>query len=414
MKDRIFTIIWILLLSSAGSVASAAELDEPSGPGVAIDLYDPSGVAMSAFHAALREAENGSGQAKALFYGASHVASDTYTGRLRRLFQARFGDAGHGFVLPAKPWRYYRHRDVVIDGTLTWWGDWVGKTEGRSDGWYGLAGVSISSSSPNDYASVATTKDNPQGQRVSRFDVYYLKQPGGGSFDLWLDGKRIRRVSTAELAAGAAYETITVRDGGHQLKLVPVGDGEVRLFGVAMDRDVAGFRLDALGVNGARAVSHLEWDDTIYAEQLARRNPDLLVIAYGTNESGDTDQPIEEYEEGFRTMVQRARTAAPQASCLFVGPSDRPVKEGRRYVDRPRTAEIVDVQKKVAAETGCAMFDMVAFMGGPLSMKKWVKHDPPFASKDHVHFTSRGYDRMADVLFNALLKGYSADGEPRD
>ena len=103
MKDRIFTIIWILLLSSAGSVASAAELDEPSGPGVAIDLYDPSGVAMSAFHAALREAENGSGQAKALFYGASHVASDTYTGRLRRLFQARFGDAGHGFVLPAKP-----------------------------------------------------------------------------------------------------------------------------------------------------------------------------------------------------------------------------------------------------------------------------------------------------------------------
>ena len=106
-------------------------------------------------------------------------------------------------------------------------------------------------------------------------------------------------------------------------------------------------------------------------------------------------------------MVQRARTAAPQASCLFVGPSDRPVKEGRRYVDRPRTAEIVDVQKKVAAETGCAMFDMVAFMGGPLSMKKWVKHDPPFASKAHVHFTSRGYDRMADVLFNALLKGYS-------
>ena len=86
-----------------------------------------------------------------------------------------------------------------------------------------------------------------------------------------------------------------------------------------MDRDVAGLRLDALGVNGARAVSHLEWDDTIYAEQLPRRNPDLLVIAYGTNESGDTDQPIEEYEEGFRTMVQRARTAAPRASCLFVG-----------------------------------------------------------------------------------------------
>ena len=104
-----------------------------------------------------------------LFYGASHVASDTYTGRLRRLFQARFGDAGHGFVLPAKPWRYYRHRDVVIDGgTLTWWGDWVRKPRALRR-LARPAGVSISSSSPNDYASVATTKDNPQGQRVSRF-----------------------------------------------------------------------------------------------------------------------------------------------------------------------------------------------------------------------------------------------------
>ena len=46
---------------------------------------------MTQFHEALRAAEDGTGQAKAMFYGASHVASDTYTGRLRRLLQRRIG-----------------------------------------------------------------------------------------------------------------------------------------------------------------------------------------------------------------------------------------------------------------------------------------------------------------------------------
>ena len=111
-------------------------MSEEASLGIAIDLFDPSGQAMSQFHTALRAAEAGTGQAKAMFYGASHVASDTYTGRLRRLLQERFGDAGHGLVLPAKPWRYYRHRDVLIDGTLTWWADWVGKTGGRMDSYF--------------------------------------------------------------------------------------------------------------------------------------------------------------------------------------------------------------------------------------------------------------------------------------
>ena len=132
----------LLLMTFLSVMAPCHAFSEETPPlGIAIDLYDPSGKAMDAFHQALRTTEAGEGQTRMMFFGASHVASDTYTGRLRRLLQARFGDAGHGFVLPAKPWRYYRHRDVVIDGTLTWWADWVGKTKGRMDGYFGLGGV---------------------------------------------------------------------------------------------------------------------------------------------------------------------------------------------------------------------------------------------------------------------------------
>jgi len=404
------TLLLMTLLSLV--LSSTASGEEKAPLGIAIELFDPSGKAMNSFHEALRATQAGEGQTKMMFFGASHVASDTYTGRLRRLLQNQFGDAGHGFVLPAKPWRYYRHRDVVIDGTLTWWADWVGKTKGRLDGFFGLGGVSISTNSKDDYGSLATTVDNPQGRAVSRFEVYYLAQPGGGAFDLHLDGKLVRRVETDSLVHQAGYEAIHTVDGGHKLEIFPVGNGEVRLFGVTMDRDTPGVRLDALGVNGTRASTHLSWNDEMYAEHISKRDPHLLVLAYGTNESGDTDHPIEDYAANFKKVVARARAAAPNASCLLIGPSDWPIKQGRKYVPRPRTAELITIQQETAREQGCAFFDMVEFMGGPMSMREWVRAKPPFASKDHIHFTGRGYDRMADVLHEALLRGFEESPSP--
>jgi lysophospholipase L1-like esterase len=406
-----------LCLALFAAIAFAAPaLADDTGPGEQIQLFDPSGRAMEPLHKALRRADAGVGQARLLVYGASHVASDTFTGRLRQLLQDRFGDSGHGFVLPAKPWRSYRHSDVNIDGTLTWWGDWVSKTGERGDGYYGLAGVSIASSSPDDYASLQTTEDNGHGRKVSRFDIYYLEQPGGGSLDVRIDGRLVRRVSTAGLLPTAGYATFDVSDGAHQLELFPVGDGEVRLFGVAMDRAAPGVILDAVGVNGHRAQYWLQWNAALQVEHIRRRSPDLIVLAYGTNESGDDDDPIDDYTVRLREVVGRARQAAPEAACLLIGPSDRPVREGRKFLPRPRTAQLIDAQKRVSAEYGCAFFDVVEFMGGPMSMVDWVAHDPPYASQDHVHFTSRGYDHMGEVLYEALLEGFSATadlGAPR-
>ncbi|HND34351.1 MAG TPA: hypothetical protein PLA94_30325, partial [Myxococcota bacterium] len=37
------------------------------------------------------------------FWGASHIAGEYFTGQLRRDLQTRYGDAGHGFVMPVSP-----------------------------------------------------------------------------------------------------------------------------------------------------------------------------------------------------------------------------------------------------------------------------------------------------------------------
>lgn len=408
MKAALSISLAIVFLTGTlglGLGTSAAHAD----PAVDIDLHDPSGHAMDAFHRALAGAERGEGQARLMFYGASHVASDTFTGILRRTLQDSFGDSGHGFVLPAKPWNSYRHRDVNIDGTLTWWADWIGKSGAAADGLYGLAGVSITSNDPKDYASLSTTVDNRHGQRVSVFDIYYLEQPGGGSLDVRVDGRLVRRLATGGLVKRAAYYKLPVEDAGHKLELFPVGDGPVRLFGVAMDRETPGVVVDVVGINGYRAANQLKWNEDLQAEHIRRRRPDLITLAYGTNESGD-DTPIENYEADLRAVLGRIKRAAPEASCLLIGPSDRPLKKRGRYQVRPRQALLIDAQKRIGAEFGCAFFDLVEFMGGPLSMVTWVGSEPRLGAKDHVHYTAAGYKRLAEVLHAALMKGYSPGG----
>jgi len=369
-----------------------------------VGLYDPGQAAMTGFHAALRRAEAGEGQARVVVYGASHVAADSFTNVIREGLQARFGDAGHGFIMPARPWRHYRHRGVEVESSGRW--ETLRVTARTRDidrlGLYGIAMISDS--------GAAVGRIDTGTETASRFEVYYWRQPDGGGFDLYLDGRRVERVST-DGEAGPDYAVINAEDAHHVLEVRIRGNGPVRLFGVAMEREVPGVVVDTLGINGARASAHLLWEEELYRAHLRRRDPSLVVLAYGTNESGDDDQPIESYEATLRSVVARVRSTVPQASCMLVGPSDRPLRGADgELLDRPRTHAVIDAQRRVARDFGCAFFDLVAFGGGPLHMVEWAAAEPPFAQDDLVHYTMRGYDRLGQVLFRAIMDGF--DGLP--
>jgi lysophospholipase L1-like esterase len=411
---RTLLLACMLILVSLPAVGSAPSANH-AAPRKQTLLEDRSGRALDSLHAALHRARKGKGQARLVFLGASHTASDLFTGVIRRGLQRRYGDAGHGHVLPAKPWRWYRHSDVNIQATDGWRPDRLGQPDSCEDGLNGIAGVSLSSSSAEDSARVWTSRDGPVGRRASLLEVWYLVQPAGGSFQVLVDDRPVRIVSTAGPEPGSRYAEFKVADRGHSIEIRPVGDGEVRLFGVVLERRRHGVVLDTLGVPGARAADILSWNPGIFRDQLARRKPDLFALAYGTNEAGDDDVPIEDYEASLREVLARFREVAPDASCLLIGPSDRPMPlfEGG-FGPRPRTSEINDVQRRVAGDTGCAYLDLIAFMGGEMSMVQWVNAKPPLASRDHVHFTRLGYERLGEALLKALLpKSPSRKPKPR-
>ena len=382
-------------------------------------IADADGHSLDAFHKALRKTARGEAKTRILQFGASHTAADLFTGYLRRRLQDRFGDAGHGWFMPVRPWRTYRHQDIKFENSkskrLRWNWERVSQLDRpfvHEDGLLGLAGMSVDSDSKRQWGRFRTSNSGPYGDKATQFELWYRTQKGGGDLWLTIDGKR-QKIKTRG-KSGVGYFTKKLADRGHQIELRPRGNGQVRLFGAVMEREHNGVVLDTLGINGSRAANMLAWDYKTWAELVKRRDPALIILAYGTNESGDKDEPIAVYEKNLRTVLKRVRKAAPRASCVLFGPTDRPKVHRISRKDplpsftlRPRTAAIVEVQRKVTAELGCGFFDAVAATGGNFSIVSWAHAEPRLAYKDFVHLTNRGYRRIADLFYGALMSGFA-------
>jgi lysophospholipase L1-like esterase len=359
---------------------------------------------------ALRAGEDADGKVRILAYGGSHTDADVYPHYMRTYLQERFGDGGHGFVHVARPWRWYRHADYHVEGLKHWVTEHAQRRKGRNDGLYGLMGCSLAATSKR-----ASGKVVPRGDTVGgEYEIYFLRQPKGGSFKVLADGKPIATVKTKADEPGPGYHRFVLPEGKHEVEVKLEGNGEVRLFGMTIEREAPGVVVDTLGITGTRAANMLQWDQKIWADNVAHRDPDLVMLFYGTNEAMDEDQPIAAYEADLRAVLGRIAEAAPHASCLVMGPGDFPRRNpDGSWSTRPRVDELIEVQRRVAAETGCGFWDTKAFMGGDLSMPLWASAQPPMAKQDHIHFTTRGYVRIGMALVDAMMVGFDG-GELAD
>src|SRR5204863_2419169 len=100
------------------------------------------------------------------------------------------------------------------------------------------------------------------------------------------------------------------------------------------ERQRPGVIVDSLGVVGRRLGSLRSWDWSIIGEQLATRDPRLVVLQYGTNEADDPDIDLEAIAKYYDDTILRIRASAPTASILILGPPDVAVREGGKSCDR--------------------------------------------------------------------------------
>jgi hypothetical protein len=397
------------------SATDAAALPVDAGgpmPGWFVPVVEPSeGPALASFHAALRalaEGHDSDGKVRVAMYGASGTAADVSVGYLRTYLQARFGDGGPGFVplVPLSKW--YRHSEVVVQASKGWRKEHVQISKGRQDGLYGLLGASFTATAPKQWTEVRPKDGSSSCEGIAHAELFFLRQPGGGSFSLVVDDGPTQVVSTAGEAIEPGYHALALPPGPHTVRIETLDKAEVRVFGVVLERSDPGVVVDVLGIDGTRGRNHLQWNEAVWADNLQRRAPDLYTLSYGTNESVDAGLSIPLYAEDLREQLRRFRRLLPEASCLLLGPVDFPIVEKDRILPRPVLHEIIEAQRQVAAEEGCGFWDGIAFMGGELSMPAWVTADPPLARQDHLHYTRRGGARKGMALADALMHGLDA------
>ncbi|MCW5808107.1 MAG: hypothetical protein KIT31_37495 [Deltaproteobacteria bacterium] len=419
----------------AGGLVAAVE------PGAAVEapaamethgyLVVPQG-ALERLNQALVAAERGDANARVgmLFFGDSHTAGDSMTSRLRGTFQKRFGDAGRGLVAAGKPTaRHYYQRDVKYGAT----GQWKTSVGGYKDPEpYGICGMRIYGEKQGSQLWVETCAECPNGHSVGQFEIFYQAAPANGVLRYRVDDGPWAHLPTKTQTIEPphpARHVIPVADGHHKLTIEHGGGGPLDLYGVALERAKPGVIVDSLGVVGRRLGSLRSWDWSVIGEQLATRDPRLVVLQYGTNEADDPDLDLEALARYYDDTILRIRAAAPTASILILGPPDMGVREGGKACDAPKkpprgstvdagvipecewrtpaaVREIIAVEHAAAVRNKVAFFDTFAAMGGADRMDEWVKAEPRQAYKDHVHFTDVGYRRWADELSQALLAAY--------
>ncbi len=360
--------------------------------------------ALKHFYESLAHLEDGTAKGVLVAqWGDSHTAADLGTSTVRHVLQARFGDGGRGFVAIGKPWPTYVQDGVRGGMTREFVGERGKLTAGKfvGDGRYGLAGFAIQSSRKK--ARAWTEVHVP----ASHIELAYLEQPGGGSFDVFIDDVKKGKISTHGATARSAFHAYDVPEGPHKIEVRPRGDGMVRLFGLSLGRSKEGVVLDALGINGARITTALQWQEPHMAEQIHHRTPDLFILAYGTNEAGD-DTPIQVYQHELLDVLGRMSRAAPSASCLLLGPPDRGMNTPDGWMTMPRLIEIVEAQRAVAKSAGCAFYSQFDAMGGAGSIANWVAELEPRARRDYVHLTREGYTQFGQAIAADLLRGYDA------
>jgi len=351
-----------------------------------------------------------------LHFGDSHTAADHWTGRIRQRLQARYGDGGPGFITTGRPWRGYSHDGARLLAGFKWPAQ--GLRSATTDGIVGLAGVRMAPLAEEPFRLRSTFSDFQvhvlgEGQPVVQLTPVQ-PPPEGGETTATMGGPRSVEPTSplaAQVNLGLRFDaqpkgqvlryfgpTAPMDRALRELSLtVPEGTA---LLGVELFSGQRGVIYDELGLNGAEMTDLQRWSPELRQALLARTRPDLVVLAYGTNETGHPAFDPEAYETQVTALLKQLKLESG-APILVIGPLDRShAKKGPRRILEAQTAEVLLALRHATKAADCAFWDARQAMGGQGAVVRWRKGG--LAQKDLVHLTGPGYQKLGDAFVDAL------------
>jgi lysophospholipase L1-like esterase len=401
---------------------SARALRAPGG-----DLEDPCALpgsgcpsAMAAAYAAFDDAVGHGGRAGVAIFGNSLIAADRVVNVVRRRLQEQLGDGGRGLLL-ADRLGVVGPRDRTANDAAGWLPATIADAEVKPEARgvpRGLVGAVHVSTGP------ATSTFALDGE--TRATVLGWAGPRGTGLELRADRGRFHPVLSVDDAGSGEGDA----DGGAPILhrfLLPAGARRLELraaragaavHGVVLEHDRGGVVVDTLGVAAADAKRFLAVDADLFSAQLDARQPALVVLMLGGNETKRMAWGQDGLDDlgGYLADLIRRVAPGPDRSCLVVGPIDAVVgaddENGFRkgppgadpFIERPELQAVNARQRHVALLEGCAYFDLYAAMGGRGSLRRL--HEADALHKDLVHPKELGLAVLGQLIADGVIRGW--------
>ena len=345
-----------------------------------------------------------------LHYGDSKIEGDRITAYLRNGLQTLYGGTGPGYFPIKMP---YGQRSIIEQTSGNWYRYALFNAEQRKNkdllqnNQYGL------------YANVcrfAPARGEAAGLKTASFTI----SPSHSYYN------RLSQYTDVAIHYGncTAPAIVTVFDGNTEIKKdTLVSDGAYHayklkfsttpkklrvqfsstkspdFYGVTVGSG-EGIQMDNIPTRGDSGFHFTRIQDT-YDAMSRELKPDIIIFQFGGNLVPYlTKNKVASSVKRIITNMQWVQKRNPDALFLLIGPSDMLKRSTKTtYEILP---ELVAEMKKQAAENGFAFFSMYEAMGGKNSMKIW--YDNRMAASDLVHFSDKGTERMAQLLFQSLVE----------
>jgi len=373
--------------------------------------------------------------------GDSHTANDYIAGALRDQLQYAFGHGGRGVLPPGVPYAGYEPRLVQVSQAGGWRVDlsFAPPPNPRhpelphlyvSPPPFGLTGFRLTTDT-----DASMTLDAEPGAGFNQATVCALAEPGAGKISLSAGGET-QDFSLAAEARRTVCRTARFSSPQQHLQLAATG-GPVSILSWATFDDDGGVALSNLGVSGTQLKDLAERDDTVIAAELDAYRPDLIILAFGTNEGYVPHADVAAYETLLREQIARLRRLSHGTPILVLGAPDaetlRPDLYGSggvfpdctplsgdevqdyaalvqaksprlaRWYPPAGLAEIRAAQQRASDAENAAFWDWEARMGGPCSAHRMGLEEPKLVRGDHIHYTPEGGVKIAGLLYGDLI-----------
>lgn len=349
--------------------------------------------------------------------GDSHIQAGHFSGRIMRLFHQEFGNAGRGWIAPFKLSHSNEPNDYFIKSAVK---DWItGRcVQNVPKVKIGIGGIGIQTESPLINFDIIITPHNGAGYYFNKV-VLYRDEKSAPMFPtgVYKDSVCLLRAKTI-MDVGVIADTLyskrlidTLLLHGLYSDVERIGFGQDSSFkniyyGFSLTNGRSGILYHAIGVNGAM---YINYTHESYVRQLALLRPSLLILSLGTNETFGRQFNQAEFTLQVKDFISMVKREMPHTAILLTTPPEcfRKVwiKKQRTYVRNVNTELVAQIIRMVAKEQGLACWDLFTITGGRNSCREWQKKN--LLSRDRIHFTPRGYEEQANLLFRALMKSYN-------